>query len=441
MTQNTEHHHSPRAEVDRHLPFTRTVTLGFQHVLAMYAGAVAVPLILGAAIGLTKTQIAFLISADLFTCGLATLLQTHGLGKRIGIRLPLMMGVTMIAVGPMIDIAQDHGLDCVYGSIIISGLLVTFFAGVFSRLVRFFPSLVTGCVITIIGVTLMPVAVTWACGGQGAADFGSPVNIILAAGVLAVIALVTRFGGKFLSAIAVLIGLAVGSAVAFFIGKMSLCGVTAEPWVALPRPFWFGWPEFNLVSILTMLCIAMVSMLESTGVFLSMGQIAKLEITPKDIAAGLRAEGLASVIGSVLNSFPYITFSQNLGLVALTGVKSRHVVAAGGVILLILGLQPRLAAVVASIPAPVLGGAALAMFGMVAATGIRTLARVDFGKHHNVFIVAVALGLGIGVSFMPKLPADYPLLREIADSGVLVGGAAAVFLNALFGGARNSTKT
>ncbi len=422
-----------RAAVDAHLPFFRTLTLGFQHVLAMYAGAVAVPLILGAAIGLPKTQTAFLISADLFTCGIATILQTHGLGKNIGIRLPLMMGVTIIAVGPMIDIARGLGLQYVYGAIIFSGLAVVLCAGAFSRLLRFFPNVVTGCVITIVGVNLFPVAMHWAAGGQGTPDYGSPANLLLAAGVLTLVTLITRCGGVFMAAIALLLSMAVGSAAALLMGKMSLAGVSSEPWLALPQPFWFGMPKFNLAATLNILCIAAISMLESTGVFLSMGRITELKISPKEIAAGLRAEGLASIVGSALNSFPYITFSQNLGLVAMTGVKSRHVIAVGGLILMALGTLPKLAAVIASIPAPVLGGAALAMFGTVAAAGIRTLACVDYEKRGNMFIVAVSLGLGIGIGMTPQIFASYPpIARQFIGNGLLMGSGAAILLNLLF---------
>ena len=429
----THQHDSGRAEVDACPPLSRTITLGFQHVLAMYAGAVAVPLILGAAVGLSKTQVAFLISADLFTCGIATLMQTHGFGPNIGIRLPLMMGVTMVAVAPMIDIAKNQGLPYIYGAIIVSGLTLTLFSGAFSRLLRFFPEVVTGSVITIVGVSLFPVALRWAAGGDGAPDYGSPSNLLLAGGVLALTAAITRWGGHFFSAIAVLLSLIIGSVAASFMGKLSLAGVSAEPWLALPSPFWFGLPQFHISAVLNMLCVAAICMVESTGVFFSMGKITATKVGPREIAAGLRAEGIASIIGSMLNSFPYITFGQNLGLVALTGVKSRHVVAAGGVILMFLGTLPKLAAVVASIPAPVLGGAALAMFGMVAAAGIRVLSCVDFEKRGNLFTVGVALGLGIGVNMQPGIFAScHPLLRQILSNGLLMGCGAAVLLQILF---------
>ncbi|MFA6584360.1 MAG: nucleobase:cation symporter-2 family protein [Elusimicrobiaceae bacterium] len=422
-----------RAEVDAVLPLPKMMTLGLQHVLAMYAGAVAVPLMLSAAVGLSKTQTAFLISADLFTCGIATLLQTHGLGPRIGIRLPLMMGVTMVALGPMLAIAREQGLQYVYGAIIISGIVATLCAGAFSRILRFFPEVVTGCVVTIVGVNLFPIAVQWAGGGQGAADYGSPGNLLLATGTLALVTALTRWGGRFISSIAVLISLIAGSAVALFLGRMSLTGISTEPWLALPVPFWFGPPKFHLTAVLNMLCVAAICMVESTGVFFSMGKITHTQVSGKDVAAGLRAEGIASVIGGALNSFPYITFSQNLGLVALTGVKSRYVLFTGGLILMFLGTLPKLAAVAASIPAPVLGGAALALFGMVAGAGIKLLACVDYEKQGNLFTVAVSLGLGIGINMAPQMFASYtPNIKHFIGNGLLVGSGAAIFLNWLF---------
>lgn len=426
-----------RGEVDALPPPMKTAALGLQHVLAMYAGAVAVPLILGAAIGLDKRHVALLVSADLFTCGIATLLQTLGFGKYIGIRLPLMMGVTMVALAPMVQIASSQGLQYVYGAIIVSGAVVVLSAGMFTSLLQFFPPVVTGCVITAIGVNLLPVALNWAAGGNGVADFGAPFNLGLAAGVIVLITVFTRFGGHFISAIALLLAMAAGSLAALLAGKMSLSGIGAEPWAAFPHPFWFGLPKFHLAAILNMLCVMLVTVMESTGVFLSMGRITGVCVGRKEVSAGLRAEGIAAIIGSVLNSFPYITFSQNLGLVALTQVKSRYVIAFGGVILLLLGTLPKLAIVVASIPAPVLGGAALAMFGTVAASGIRTLSEVDYNRQGNMFIVAISLGLGIGSAMTPSLFAKCPaFVQHMAGNGLLLCAVSAIFLNWLFTGAK-----
>lgn len=431
ITQEVEF--NPRALVDQKLPLGQTAVLGLQHVLAMYAGAVAVPLIVGGAIGLTKSQLAFLINADLFTCGIATLLQCLGTFRGVGIRLPIIMGVTFTAVGPMIAIGSNLGLPYVYGSILVSGLFIFLFAGYFSRLRKFFPPVVTGSVVTIIGTSLLPVALNWAAGGIGSPDYGAPYNLALALGVLIFIAVITRYAKGFIAAIAVLLGLILGSVVAYFTGHMSLAGVASEPWVAVTKPFWFGLPKFDAVAILTMILVALVSMVESTGVYFAIGKVTDVEITEQDIGNGLRAEGLAVMLGSILNSFPYTTFSQNVGLVALTRVKSRFVVAAAGVILILLGLLPKFAAIVASIPAAVLGGAGLVMFGMVAASGIRVLSTVDFGRNENLFIVAVSVGLGLGVSVVPQVFEHLsPTIKLLFSNGIVVGSFTAILLNYVF---------
>lgn len=424
---------NPRALVDQKLPFGQTAILGLQHVLAMYAGAVAVPLIVGGAIGLTKSELAFLINADLFTCGIATLLQCLGVARGIGIKLPVMLGVTFTAVGPMIAIGSNLGMQYVYGSILLSGLFIFLFAGYFSKLRRFFPPVVTGSVVTIIGTSLLPVAFNWAAGGVGAKDYGAAYNLGLALLVLLFIIVLTRYAKGFIAAIAVLLGLVLGSVVAYFTGHMSLAGVSSEPWLAVTKPFWFGLPKFNFVAVLTMVLVALVSMVESTGVYFAIGKVTDVEIKEEDIGNGLRAEGLAVMLGSILNSFPYTTFSQNVGLVALTKVKSRFVVAAAGIILILLGLLPKFAAVVASIPAAVLGGAGIVMFGMVAASGVRVLSTVDFNRSENLFIVAVAVGLGLGVSVVPQM-FDHmsATIKLLFSNGIVVGSLSAIILNYIF---------
>lgn len=419
-----------RQEVDQKLPAGQSFILGLQHVLAMYAGAVAVPLIVGGAVGLTKSQLAFLINADLFTCGIATLLQVLGIGKNIGIRLPIILGVSFTAVGPMIAIGGNYGITAIYGSILASGLFVFLIAGYFSKLRRFFPTVVTGSVVTIIGTSLMPVAMNWCAGGIGRSDYGDPINLALALGVLIIITLLNRYGKGFVTAISVLIGLIAGSTVAFFLGKMSLAGMASEPWLAVTTPFYFGLPSFNIAAILTMILVAMVSMVESTGVFFALGRVVGIDISEKDIERGIRAEGLAVMTGGILNSFPYTTFSQNVGLVALTGIKSRYVVMASGFILMALGVLPKVATVIASIPPAVLGGAGIAMFGMVAASGMRLLASVDYERSENLFIVAVSVGLGLGVSVVPQIFDQLPdTLRLLMSNGIVVGSLSAVVLN------------
>ncbi len=419
-------------DINARLPAVRTALLGLQHVLAMYAGAVAVPLIVGNAIGLTKAQVAFLIQADLFTCGIATLIQSVGIGSRIGIRLPTMLGVTFTAVAPIVSIGKALGMPAVYGAVIISGAIVFLISPFIGALRRYFPPIVTGCIITVIGISLLPVAINWSGGGAGSPDFGAWFNLLLALAVLVFVMILSIKAKGFLGSVAVLLGLALGTAGAAVLGMVSPALVNTEPWVSATTPFWFGIPTFDWAAIVTMTLVSVVSMVESTGVYLALGQIADVEIKKSDIAAGLRAEGVAIVIGGILNSFPYTSFSQNVGLVKLTKIRSRYITATAGVILIALGLLPKFAALAASIPPAVLGGVGILMFGVVTVTGIETLARVDFSTMANQVIMAVSIGIGCGVSVVPGIfKGVHPSLDLILSNGIVVGSISAVLLNAI----------
>jgi xanthine permease len=419
--------------VDEVLPAGRLAVLGFQHVLAMYAGAVAVPLILANAIGLSEGQLVYLINADLFTCGVATLIQTVGFWK-IGFRLPIIQGVTFAAVTPMILIGQAGGLTAIYGSVIVAGIVTFLLSPYFSRLLRFFPPVVTGSIITVIGISLLPVAVNWAGGGDPSAkDFGSPANIALAFAVLLIILLIYRFFAGFISRIAVLLGLILGTIIATVFGVTDFGGVGEAAAFSITTPFFFGLPTFQFAAILSMILVMLVTMVETTGNAVAVSEIAQRPIREEGLAAGLRADGLSTALGGVLNAFPYTAYAQNVGLVRLTGVRSRWVVAAAGVFLVLLGLFPKLAAVVAAIPLPVLGGAGFALFGTVAATGIRTLARVDFDRNANVIIVAVSLAVGLIPVAAPDFYSAFPPgVQIVLNSGITAGSIAAIALNVAF---------
>lgn len=414
-------------------PPGRLAIFGFQHVLAMYAGAVAVPLILATAIGLPEEDLVYLINADLFTCGVATLIQAVGLWK-VGIRLPIVQGVTFAAVTPMVLIGQSGGLPAIYGSVIVAGIVTLLVSPYFSKLLRFFPPVVTGSIITIIGVSLLPVAVTWAGGGNPTAEnFGAPGNIALAFAILLLILLIYRFFGGFVSSIAVLLGLIIGTVVATVLGITDFGGVGEAAFFGVTTPFHFGLPSFGLAAILSMILVMLVTMVETTGNAVAVGEIVEKPIREDNLTAGLRADGLSTALGGILNAFPYTAYAQNVGLVRLTGVKSRWVVAAAGGFLILLGLFPKLAAVVAAIPLPVLGGAGFALFGTVAATGIRTLSRVDFDRNPNLVIVAVSLAIGLIPVASPTFYSAFPSgMQIVLNSGITAGSLAAIILNVGF---------
>jgi OHCU decarboxylase len=431
----------PRAAkhpVDEVLPVPKLAVYGFQHVLAFYAGAVIVPILLANSIGLTTEQLIHLINADLFTCGIASIIQSVGFWK-IGVRLPLLQGVTFTAVSPMIAIGLaagggTDGLLVIYGAVIVAGLFTFLIAPFFSKLIRFFPPVVTGSVITIIGIALLPVAAADAAGGAGPTlDPTNPKYLAYAMGTLALIVLIQRVFKGFMATVAVLIGLVVGTLVAWILGDAHFDAVATSSWFGVTTPFYFGWPKFAAAAIVSMIVVMLITAVETTGDVFATGEIVEKRIVREDIARALRADGLATTLGGILNSFPYTCFAENVGLVRLTRIKSRYVVAAAGVIMIILGLLPKAAAIVAGIPHPVLGGAALAMFATVAVVGIQTLSRVDFHDHRNVVIVATSLGLAMYVTAQPDVAKAVPDWAQIIfGSGITLGSITAILLNLVF---------
>jgi NCS2 family nucleobase:cation symporter-2 len=472
--------------VDERLPVGRLATLGLQHVLVMYAGAVAVPLIIGRALKLTPEQVAYLISADLFCCGIVTLIQSLGATQWFGIRMPVMMGVSFASVAPMLAMANSTGgaagAQIIFGAIIGAGIVSLLLAPVMSRMLRFFPPVVTGTIIAVIGISLMRIGINWvfgnpfgptapsvvnpehakwladvgAMGGtvppvpKGLAIVGSVPNpkyasldgIGVASVVLVSILLIAKYAKGFISNISVLLGIIVGAIVAAATGMMNFDKVAKANWFDVILPFQFGVPVFDPMLILTMTLVMIVVMIESTGMFLALGEMTDRKVSQADLTRGLRADGLGTMIGGIFNTFPYTSFSQNVGLVGVTGVKSRFVCVAGGLILVLLGLVPKMAALVESLPTVVLGGAGLVMFGMVAATGIRILASVDYrGNRNNLFIVAVSIGFGMIPLIAPNFKQWLPhTIHPLIESGILLASLTAVALNLFFNGGAGDTK-
>ncbi|SOC41164.1 nucleobase:cation symporter-2 family protein [Salinicoccus kekensis] len=411
---------------------TKQLSLGLQHVLAMYAGAVVVPLLVGSALGLTAAQLTYLIAIDIMMCGVATILQVWK-KKFSGIGLPVVLGCTFTAVGPMIAIGNTYGIPAIYGAIITAGLFVILIGSFFSKLVRLFPPVVTGAVVLIIGVTLVPVAMNDIAGGQGSADYGSMTNLMLGFGTLAVILILFRFGKGFIKSISILSGIIIGTVVAGFMGMVDFSAVGEASWFHLPQVFYFGTPEFHLIPILTMMLVVTVGLVEATGVYFALGDITDKKVEGDDLKRGYRAEGIAIILGGLVNAFPYTTYSQNVGLVQLSGVKSNQIIYIAGGMLILLGLVPKIGAITIAIPTSVLGGAMLAMFGMVIAYGIKMLSRVDFSDQRNLMIVAISIGMGLGVTVVPEMFAIVPdNLKVITESGIVMGSTTAIVLNFIY---------
>ncbi|RDV30886.1 nucleobase:cation symporter-2 family protein [Lysinibacillus capsici] len=412
----------------------KSTALAIQHLLAMYAGAILVPLIIGGAIGFDSTQMTYLVAIDIMMCGIATLLQVYS-GKFIGIGLPVVLGCTFTAVSPIIAIGTnpEQGITDIYGSIIASGVIVMIIAGFFGKLVKFFPPVVTGSVVSIIGISLLPVALNNMAGGQGAEDFASASNVALAFITLVVILVVYRFSTGFVRAISILIGLVVGTVLGAFMDKVDFTPVVDANVFHMVQPFYFGMPTFDVTAIITMTLVAMVSLVESSGVYFALSDICNKKIDSKDLARGYRSEGLASVIGGIFNAFPYTTFSQNVGLTRMSGVKDRKVIYITGGLLVALGFLPKIAALTTIIPTSVLGAAMLAMFGMVITQGMGMLVPVMNESAENAMIAAIAVSLGVGVSVVPGIFDALPTSVSILTSnGIVCGSVTAIILNILF---------
>lgn len=419
---------------DERLPLGSSFAYGFQHVLTMYGGIIAPPLIVGSAAGMSSSDIGVLIAACLFVGGLATLLQTIGI-PFFGSQLPLVQGVSFAGVATMTAIiGGGGGIQSVFGAVIVASLIGLLITPIFSKVIRFFPPVVNGVVITTIGLTLMPVAANWAMGGNSkAADYGSVANIGLAGVTLLVVLLLSKLGNATVSRLSILLAIVIGTLIATALGMADFSQVGQGAVFAFPTPFAFGPPTFELAAIISMVIVILVTLTETTADILAVGEIVDTKVDAKRIGNGLRADMLSSAISPLFNSFTQSAFAQNVGLVAITGIKSRFVVSAGGLILVILGLLPILGRVVAAVPTSVLGGAGIVLFGTVAASGIRTLAQVDYKNNMNLVIVATSLGFGMIPIAAPTFYNQFPSwFQTIFHSGISSAAVMAILMNILF---------
>lgn len=419
---------------DENLGIVANIAYGFQHVLTMYGGIIAVPLIVGQAAGLSSAEIGLLIAASLFIGGLATLLQTLGI-PFFGCQLPLVQGVSFASVATIVAIVTTGGgLTSVFGAVIAASAIGLLITPIFSKVIKFFPPLVTGAVITTIGLTLMPVAARWAMGGNSRADdFGSMTNIGLAGLTLALVLLLSKVGSAAISRLSILLAMVLGTLAAWAMGLVDFSRVTEGPMVAFPTPFHFGAPVFEFAAILSMFIVVLVILVETSADILAVGDIIDTKVDSARLGDGLRADMISSVIAPLFGSFTQSAFAQNVGLVAVTGVKSRFVVSFAGLILVMLGLMPIMGRVIATVPTAVLGGAGIVLFGTVAASGIRTLAKVNYHNNMNLIIVATSIGFGMLPIAAPTFYDAFPdWFATIFHSGISSTAIMAIALNLLF---------
>lgn len=416
----------------------QSLFLGLQHVLAMYSGGVLVPLLIGTALKFSAAQMAYLISVDILMTGVATLLQL----KRTpltGIAMPVVLGSAIQSVSPLINIGSTLGIGAMYGATISAGIFVFLIGGLFAKLRAYFPPVVTGSLITVIGFTLIPVALlNWGGGDVSAKSYGDLSNLLVGLVTIIIILGFMLFAKGFVKAIAILLGIILGTVFAAFLGKVSLDPVTSAAWVHVPTPFFLGVPTFHTSAIITMIVIVLTSMIESTGVYFALADLTGRKLSAHDMANGYRAEGLGVILSGIFNTFPYSTFSQNVGVVRLSGVKTKQPIYFAAIILIIIGLLPKFGALATIIPSAVLGGAMFVMFGTIGVQGVNILRHVNFDSEKNLVIAALSIGGGIGVTVYPQFFQHLPqTIQLIVTNSVVVTSILAVVLNMILNGKIN----
>ncbi|CAK2062333.1 nucleobase:cation symporter-2 family protein [Vibrio crassostreae] len=409
-------------------PHGLTLLLALQHMLASIGGIVAVPLIVGASIGLPNTEIVSLINAALLASGIVTVAQCLGFGP-VGIRLPVVMGSSFAFLGVAISIGNEGGVAAIMGSALIGSFVVIGASFYMDKVRKLFPTVVSGVVVTLIGLTILPVAMNWV--GDSPANteqFATLPKLFLALVSLGIVVGVSVYCKGAVAASAIVIGLAGGYIVALSLGMVDLEQISSAAWVGGPEPFKYGF-TFSASAIISMSLVYIVVIAEATGDFMALGNNCQTQVSGKDLKRGLLGDGLGSTLSSILTAMPLASFSQNVGIVGITGVASRYVVAATGGLLILGGLFPKLAAIAVTIPKPVLGGVGFVMFGMIAYAGIRMLIKAADTKR-NALVICVGLASGLAVTFEPRLLQHLPHdLANFLHSGITTGTIMTVVLN------------
>jgi NCS2 family nucleobase:cation symporter-2 len=416
-----------RYKIDDKPPLGTSILLAFQHIMAAFGGIVAVPLVIGGVLGLPVEDMAYLVSCALFAAGIATVIQSKGFGP-VGARVACVMGTDFTFVGPSIAVGFAFGLPGIFGATILGSFIEIILSRFLKPLQRFFPPIVTGTVVMLIGLTLLPVSMDWAAGGYGAADYGSLKNVSVAVAVMLLITFLNRYGKGIISSAAVIIGLVFGYIIAYPLGMLDFAPLTNAGWVAIPTPFKYG-ITFSIAAVVPFITAYMVTTIETVGCLMAIGEASDKELTMDDVQAGVLADGVGILIAGFYNAGPNTSFILNVGLIPLTGVASRFVVIISGIILILMGIFPKVGALVAIMPNPVLGGAGVIMFGMVFAAGAKTILNVPL-NNRNLLILAISVGMGLGVTFRPEILSHLPAaVKSLFSSGISAGTITALFLN------------
>ncbi|MGL4571422.1 MAG: uracil-xanthine permease family protein [Clostridium sp.] len=403
------------------------ILLGFQNIFAAFGGIIAVPLVISSALGFDGATSTAVLSASILTSGIATLIQSKGMGP-FGARVPCIMGTDFTFVAPAIAVGSVAGLPGIIGATILGSISEVVLSYFIKPLMKLFPPLVTGTVVCLIGLTLLPVSMDWAAGGVGSSDYGSLKNVSIAMLVLMITLLLNRYGKGMVSSASVLIGMAVGYVICIPLGMVDFTLVKESSFFALPNIFKYG-VEFDIKYVLTFIPAYFVTTIETVGCLASICEVSKVDADDKIIGRGVLADGAGSMIAGALGAFPNTTFSQNVGLIPLTKNASRSVAIMAGILLVGLGFFPKFAALINIMPQPVLGGVGIVMFGTIAAAGIKTLSTVKI-NNRNLLIIATSIGLGLGVTFRPEFIGQLPEgLKMIFSSGISTGTIVALILN------------
>lgn len=408
----------------------KKVILGFQHVLAMCPGSIAVPLIIGSSLNLDAKTIAFLVSANLFTSGIAVIIQVIGLGKTIGSRLPIVLGSSFAPLGPMILIGKDYGLQAVFGSIIGAGVLMFIISFFMDKVLKLFPKVVVGTFVTLIGISLAPTAIKDLAGGEFSNTYGAVPNLILGFGVLATIILIERFGKGMFKALSLIVGIAGGTVIAAIMGMVDYTPVVDAKVFEIVTPFKFGAPEFQVGSILIMTIFCIINMIQCIGVFSVLDEVTGHTTDDKTKIKGLKGQAVSQIVAGVFNSVPSTMFNENVGLINLTKVKSKSVITTAGIMLILLGIFPKVAAIITIIPKPVLGGATLALFGVITSAGLSMLSSLNFFEDNNFTIIGTSIAIGVGATFAPEIFSQLPeTLNMLCTNGLFMVSISSIILN------------
>ena len=410
----------------------KLLILAFQHVLTMCPASIAVPLILGSALNLDNKTIAFLVSANLFTSGISVLIQTLGFAN-IGSKLPLVMGASFAPLGVMISIGGQYGLNILFGAIIGSGILIFAISFLMDKILVFFPDVVVGSFVTLIGISLIPVAFKDLAGGEGAANFGAIENIMLGGLVLIIIVLLNQYGKGLIRSLSLLIGIVEGTIIAFGFGMVDLTPVAEASWFEIINPGKFGMPKFRIDAILMMTIFCVINLIQCIGVFSVLDEVCKTSTDSNTKIKGLRGVAMGQIFAGLFCSVPSTMFNENVGLIELTNIKSRNVIKVAGLFLIIIGFFPKVAALITIIPKPVMGGATISLFGIILTAGISILSKVDFFTGGNFTIVGISLAVGVGVTVVPNIFEKFPsLLSMLLSNGLFMVSITAIILNIVF---------